>query len=199
MTDSPAFAFIGVGSNIRPEENVGGALRALSESKVISVVGISTFYRTAPLPDPTDSASDPNRDILQADPDFLNGVIEVRTFLGPSGLLALLGEIEKDMGRKRPSNKYAPRTLDLDLLLFGELENGSMGTVWHAIGQDGALAHRDIERRAFVAHPLLELAPDLNLPPHGVPLRAFAMTFDTPGGRPEVDFTEDLRTRFLPS
>lgn len=199
MADFPALAFIGVGSNIRPEENVRGALKALSESKVLSVVGISTFYRTAPLPDPRDSASDPNRDILQADPDFLNGVLEVRTFLGPAGLLALLGEIEKALGRRRPSKAYAPRTLDLDLLLFGELKEGSTDPLWQPVGQDGSLAHRDIERRAFVAHPLLELAPDLSLPPHGVPLRAFAMSFDTPGGRPEVDFTRDLRTRFLAS
>jgi 2-amino-4-hydroxy-6-hydroxymethyldihydropteridine diphosphokinase len=199
VSDTPALAFIGVGSNIRPEENVRKALQALSESKVLTVVGISTFYRTAPLPDPADSASRPEQNILEADPDFLNGVLEVRTVLKPDGLLALLGEIEKAMGRRRPSNKYAPRTLDLDLLLFGELQEGAPAPVWKAIGQDGALAHRDIERRAFVAHPLFELAPDLSLPPHGVPLRAFASSFDTPGGLPEEEFTRDLRSRFLPS
>ncbi len=199
MTESPAVAFLGVGSNIRPRENVHKALKALSESKVLTVVGISTFYRTAPLPDPADSTSRPDHSLLEADPDFFNGVLEVRTVLGPDGLLALLGEIEKALGRKRPSKAYAPRTLDLDLLLFGNLEEGLPNPAWQPIAQDGAFAHRDIERRAFVAQPLFELAPDLSLPPHGIPLRAFAMSFDTPGGSPEEAFTDDLRSRYLPA
>ena len=56
---------------------------------------------------------------------------------------------------------------------------------------------RDVERRAFVALPLMELEPALVLPPHGVPIQALAAGFQTPGGKAEEEFSQDLRTRFL--
>ena len=193
----PALAYVGVGSNIHPEENVVRALDSLTEATEVTVTGISTFYRTAALPDPRDSTAPPAEDLQDLDPDFLNGVLEIRTVLSSTELLALLARTERALGRKRPGNPYAPRTMDLDLLLYGRKEREDSDPLWQAIGPNGFLAHTDIERRPFVTHPLLEIAPNLILPQHGMPLRAFAATFDTPGGRPEAAFTEGLRSRFL--
>jgi 2-amino-4-hydroxy-6-hydroxymethyldihydropteridine diphosphokinase len=199
VVDSPAFAYVGVGSNIRPEDNVRKALTALAETHGVTLTAISTFYRTAAIADPKDSILPPSPDRRDFDPDFLNGVLEIRTDLSTDALLQLFHEIEIGLGRQRPSEPYAPRTIDLDLLLFGRGQSGVSGPTWQEIGPKRYLAHNDIERRAFVAHPLLELAPNLVLPPHGIPLRALATVFDSPGGAAEADFTEDLRVRLLPA
>ena len=129
--------------------------------------------------------------------DFLNGVLELRTFLTPENLMMLFAGVENALGRRRPASRYAPRTMDLDLLLYGRAAEGGVAMDWEEIGPDGMLAHRDIQRRAFVAIPLFELAPDLILPPHNIPLIALAGTFDTPGGKAEEELTADLRRRFL--
>jgi len=192
-----ALAYVGVGSNIRPDENVVRALEFLTEPPDVTLTGISTFYRTAALPDPADSTAPPDQRLQNLDPDFLNGVLELRTTLMPTELLSLLTNTERALGRHRPSNRYASRTMDLDLLLFGRKEGEGHPPIWEKIGPSGYLAHSDIERRPFVTHPLLELAPDLILPRYGMPLRALAASFDTPGGQPETDFTKTLRSRFL--
>jgi len=188
---------VGVGSNIRPEENVRRAFGALSEEPGVTLTGIATFYRTAPIADPTASTSLPDQRPLEFDPDFLNGVLEIRTALSSGELVRLLAEVEGALGRERPGRRFAPRTIDLDLLLFGREEVPNGGPVWEEIGPNKYMAHSDIERRSFVAHPLMELAPELILPPHGVPLRAFAASFDTPGGKPETELTAAFRSRFL--
>ena len=197
MTNRPALAYVGVGSNIRPEENVRRAFGALSGEPGVTLTGISTFYRTAPIADPTDSTSLPNQGPLKLDPDFLNGVLEIRTAFSSDGLLTLFTEIEEALGRERPGGRFAPRTIDLDLLLFGREEVPNGDPVWEEIGPHKYLAHSDIERRSFVAHPLMELAPELILPPHGAPLRAFAASFESPGGKPEIQIAEALRSLFL--
>jgi len=197
MVDSLALAYVGVGSNIRPEDNVRKALTALAETQGVALTGISTFYRTAPIADPKDSILAPDQDRVDFDPDFLNGVLEIRTALPSDALLQLFDSIEAGLGRERPSKRYAPRTMDLDLLLYGRGYSGVSGPIWEEIGPNGYLAHTDIERRPFVSHPLLELDPKLALPPHGIPLLAFAAIFDSPGGTAETDFTQDLRVRFL--
>lgn len=193
----PALAYVGVGSNIQPEENVPRALASLAESSETYLTGISTFYRTAPITDPNNTTLPPEEHPGELDPDFLNGVLEVRTVLSSDGLLDLFAQVEKALGRRRPGGRFQPRTIDLDLLLFGRNDQVGGSVVWEPIGPSRYLSHTDIERRAFVAHPLLELAPSLSLPPHGIPLRALAATFDTPGGVPEKTFTESLRSRFL--
>ena len=197
MTRPPARAFIGVGSNLQPEENVRRAIQTVMDVPGITLTGISTFYRTAALSDPSNALAPSDPDT--ADPDFLNGVLEIRTVLSPDELLTLFAEIERSLGRVRETNRFAPRTIDLDLLLYGSGEGGESELEWYVIGADGARAHRDIERRAFVAHPLLELAPNLILPPHRVPLRALAASFDSPGGAAELALTDELRRRFPPS
>ena len=199
MNSRPALAYVGVGSNIHPEENVVRALESLAETPGVTLTGISTFYRTGALSDPTDSAAPPDQGLRDLDPDFLNGVLELRTVLNPTDCLALFAAIERALGRERPGNRYAPRTMDLDLLLYGREAADEPDPIWQEIGPGGFLAHSDIEGRPFVAHPLLELAPNLILLPHGTPLQAFAASYDTPGGRPETAFTQTLRSRFLAS
>jgi 2-amino-4-hydroxy-6-hydroxymethyldihydropteridine diphosphokinase len=134
----------------------------------------------------------------EVDPDFLNGVLEIRTLLSPSELLERFAQIENDLGRTRPGNRYAPRTMDLDLLLFGSDEGPGSSPEWKVIAEGGVMAHVDILKRGFVALPLLELAPDLVLPPHRIPLQALALSFGSPGGKAEEALTNDLRTQFLP-
>lgn len=134
-----------------------------------------------------------------ADPDFLNGVLEIRTRLSAPELLERFAQIENALGRTRMGNRYAPRPMDLDLLLFGLDQGPGANPEWKEISPEGALAHRDIQKRGFVALPLLELAPDLLLPPHRIPLQALALSFGTPGGKAEETLSDNLRSRFIPS
>lgn len=198
MTERSAIAYLGVGSNLQPEGNIPLALDLLQDTPGIQLSGISTFFRTAPIANPQRMTSVPSVAGTEADPDFLNGVLEIRTLLTSQELLKRLAQIEARLGRKRPADRWGPRTMDLDLLLYGLYQGPGTNPLWEEIGEEGVLAHPDIHKRGFVALPLLELAPDLVLPPHRVPLRALALSFDSPGGTIEELFTENLRVRFLP-
>lgn len=136
-----ALVFIGAGSNIKPEKNLLEALRLLQEKT--SVIGISTFYWTEPLK---------NKEA----PLFCNGVFKVETILDPVTLkYSVLRRIESSLGRTRTKDKYAPRTIDLDILLYDNeiiIEEGMI------------IPDPDIKKRNFIAIPLSELAPDLILP-----------------------------------
>jgi 2-amino-4-hydroxy-6-hydroxymethyldihydropteridine diphosphokinase len=181
---------VGVGSNIHPEENVLGALAFLEEYPGIHIVGISTFYRTPALPAPGGSKAS-----VVPDPDYLNGVLELQTVLDADTLARVLEETEDALGRARIAERYAPRTMDLDLLLF--LSPPARGTSRVHGGNTAPPPHPEIRTRAFVAIPLLELAPDLLLPPDGTPLREIASAFSGPGGEAEAILTERIRQRFL--
>lgn len=127
-----ARAYVGVGSNIEPEDNVRTALRLLERR--VRVVGVSTFYRTEPIGRPHD-------------PEFINGVVAIETSLGaPELKWGVLRSMERQLGRRRRPDAYAPRTIDLDLLCY-----------------DGELLDPGVEQRAFVALPLVELEPTLAL------------------------------------
>ncbi|HRD99101.1 MAG TPA: 2-amino-4-hydroxy-6-hydroxymethyldihydropteridine diphosphokinase, partial [Rubrivivax sp.] len=104
---------------------------------------VSPRYRTAPL--------------LASGPDFLNAVVELATDLEPAALLAALHGIEAAHGRRRPYPN-APRTLDLDLLLYGQRVMDTQAL---------RLPHPRLHERAFVLAPLLDLAPDLVHPTLG--------------------------------
>jgi 2-amino-4-hydroxy-6-hydroxymethyldihydropteridine diphosphokinase len=96
--------YVAVGSNIDPERNIPEALRRLAEN--VTVGATSRFYRTEPLGRP-------------GQPPFLNGVVRVRTALDAEILkFKVLRGIEKALGRERTADTYAPRTIDLDILLF---------------------------------------------------------------------------------
>ncbi len=97
----------------------------------------SSFYRTAPI----DATG----------PDYVNAVAELRTGLGPYELLAALQELEQAAGRER-SYRNAPRTLDLDVLRYGELQQDDPRLT---------LPHPRMHERAFVLVPLAEIAPGL--------------------------------------
>lgn len=137
--------FIGIGSNLAsarfgPPQSVATAALAALSSRGLPAVRRSRWYISAPLP-----AAD--------QPDFINGVVEIGTTLPPATLMAVLHEIETEFGRER-SVANAARVLDLDLLAMGD-----------QIRKDNpTLPHPRMHLRAFVLHPLIELAPDWQHP-----------------------------------
>jgi 2-amino-4-hydroxy-6-hydroxymethyldihydropteridine diphosphokinase len=165
--------FVSVGSNVDPEDNVTRGLRLLDDE--IGIRGISTFYRTPALGRPQD-------------PPFANGVVEVGDALGPFDLKKLLQQIEQAVGRERDADRYAPRTLDLDLILYGDRVSSSDALM---------LPHPDIRERNFVAIPLLELAPDLVLPDSGMPLRSVVGSLPSYPMQPLGDLTLRLRAEVV--
>jgi 2-amino-4-hydroxy-6-hydroxymethyldihydropteridine diphosphokinase len=129
--------FVGLGANLGDAvASVRAATARLNSLPRTRLVAASSLYRTAPL----DAAG----------PDYINAVAEMRTELEPAALLAQLQALEQDFGRQRPYH-HAPRTLDLDLLFFGERRLQSPGLM---------LPHPRLQARAFVLAPLAELAPD---------------------------------------
>jgi len=165
-------AFIAVGSNIAPERNVEAALELLMQH--VRVVASSTFYRTAPL-DRSEQAS------------FLNGVWRVATLMTPRALkFDVLRQIEAELGRVRMADKYAPRTIDLDLVLYGDAVVDE---------SDLRLPDPDIRTRPFIAAPLLELAPDLRLPDTGEALAVLPCARVAPDMEPDEALTARLRER----
>jgi 2-amino-4-hydroxy-6-hydroxymethyldihydropteridine diphosphokinase len=163
-------AYIGVGSNILPEKNIKRALAYLSQHERIT--GISTFYRTMPFDRP-------------GDPPFYNGVVRIATAAGPRNLkFHVLRNIEKRLHRQRTKDKSAPRTIDLDLLVYEDM-----------VMDDGELQIPDpgILERPFVAAPLYELAGDLILPGWDTPVRVIAERLKDQGMRPMHEYTKQLR------
>ena len=145
-------AFIGLGSNLGDREKILlSALTLLADSSKIEFLSTSSFYETAPVLD--------NPDGCVADqPDYLNAVCQIKTDLSARLLLVRLLEIEKQCGRERKNQEHGPRTLDLDLLIYGE-----------TICKTAVLSvpHPRLHNRAFVLYPLMEIVPDLVVPGRG--------------------------------
>jgi 2-amino-4-hydroxy-6-hydroxymethyldihydropteridine diphosphokinase len=132
-------AYVGIGSNLdHPRAHVTSAFDELDKLPHTRVVKKSSLYRSAPLG-------------YAAQPDFVNAVAQLETGLPAERLLAELQELEARHGRQR-SFANAPRTLDLDLLLFGDLELRTKALT---------VPHPRMRERAFVLEPLLEIAPHL--------------------------------------
>lgn len=150
---SAARVFIALGSNLGDRRaRLEGAVAALRATEEVEVVGVSSWHETRAEGGPS------------GQPDFLNGVLEVRTELSPEDLLWLLQRIETRFGRDRKSEvRHGPRTLDLDLLLHGDERRASASLT---------LPHPGLEERTFVLAPLCELAPELELPRCGLSVRA---------------------------
>jgi 2-amino-4-hydroxy-6-hydroxymethyldihydropteridine diphosphokinase len=145
-------AYVAVGSNIRPDKNIDAALVALMHR--IHVTGVSSFYKTAPIDRPEQQP-------------FYNGVWQISTRLSPRVVkFQVLRRIETKLGRKRTKDPHAPRTIDLDLILYG---NKVIDT------PDFYLPDPDIASRPFVAIPLLELHPNLVIPGTGERLSSLAV------------------------
>lgn len=138
-------AFVGLGANLGdPRGQIRAALAALEKIPATRLAGQSSCYRSAPIG-------------YAEQPHFLNAVARLETALAPRALLDALLEIERRLGRNR-SFANAPRTLDLDLLLYGEA----------VISESGMhVPHPRMHTRAFVLAPLAELDPGLEIPGHG--------------------------------
>lgn len=135
-------AYIGLGSNLGDKEaNIKKALELLGAAPGVQVKKVASFYRTAPL-------YKPKQDF------FLNTVAEIETSLDPHELLKLCKDIEKGLERV-PTERWGPRTIDLDLLLYG---NDKIST------SDLIVPHPRMNERAFVIAPLAEIAPGLEVP-----------------------------------
>ena len=134
-------AWIGLGANLGDaRRTLAEALAEIARIERTRLLRVSSLYRSAPV----DAEG----------PDFLNAAALVETTLGPEALLDALQAIERAHGRER-SHRNAPRTLDLDLLAFGDrVQQGPRLT----------LPHPRLHLRAFVLAPLAELAPGLRLP-----------------------------------
>jgi 2-amino-4-hydroxy-6-hydroxymethyldihydropteridine diphosphokinase len=137
--------YIGLGSNLgESREQLRRALADIDALSDTRVVACSSFYRSAPVG-------------FLDQPDFVNAVAKITTCLSPQALLAALLHIEHCYGRERVFQN-APRTLDLDVLLYGQSQIQEAGLT---------VPHPQMHLRAFVLLPLLEVAPDCLIPSIG--------------------------------
>ncbi|MEM3972683.1 MAG: 2-amino-4-hydroxy-6-hydroxymethyldihydropteridine diphosphokinase [Saccharolobus sp.] len=166
-----AKAYIGIGSNIEPEDNVRKSLIYLRDK--FKVTKISTVYLTKAIP--------PNQ------PDYYNCVVEIKTNLDPFYIKYVLRKIEEKLGRVRSENKYMPRTIDLDLLLYGNL----------VINSDELIIPNPEILRPFVIIPLYELNEDLVIPNINKSLKELIKSVNGDDMKPLNDYTEELRKEVL--
>lgn len=141
----PVAAYVALGSNLcDPRAQVERGFDALAGLPLTVLRARSRLYRTPPwgIPD---------------QPDFVNAVARLETSLPPRELLDALQGVETRAGRVRGA-RYGPRTLDLDLLLYGDVELHEPGLV---------IPHPRLHERAFVLRPLADVAPELEVPGRG--------------------------------
>jgi 2-amino-4-hydroxy-6-hydroxymethyldihydropteridine diphosphokinase len=138
-------AYVALGANLGdPASTVRAAFGALANLPESRVVHCSSLYRTAPVG-------------ITEQPDFINAVAALETTLAPEALLDALLDLEQRFGRVR-AERNGPRTLDLDVLLYNDLEIDLPRLI---------LPHPRLHLRAFVLQPLGEIAPKLQLPRRG--------------------------------
>ncbi|MBN1697052.1 MAG: 2-amino-4-hydroxy-6-hydroxymethyldihydropteridine diphosphokinase [Spirochaetales bacterium] len=165
-----ADVYIGVGSNIRPEENILKAIGLLKEK--VTVKAASTFYMTQPLK-------------RRKQHHYVNGVILIETGVEPKKLkYEILRFIEESCGRKRTADKYSSRPMDLDILLYDEMVSEEADLV---------IPDPDIGKRPFIGLPLFELAPRLILPDTGIPLADIAASMNGETMRPANELTAAIK------
>ena len=139
-------AYVGLGSNVGDRERMlWSAVHMLAFNPEVDVVAVSSFRETAPVG-------------LLDQPDFLNGAVALRTELQPRALLDLLLAVELELGRTRDGPRFGPRTIDLDLLLYGD----------EIVDEPGlTVPHPRLHERRFALEPLAELDPALTVPEMG--------------------------------
>lgn len=136
-------AWLGLGSNLQqPVAQLEEALDRLAALDQIEILATSSFYRTPPWGD-------------EQQDDFINAVVQIETSLDPVPLLRVLQSIEKLMGRQRTGRRWGPRLIDVDLLLYGDLQYQS---------DDLEIPHPRMHERAFVLVPLCELDNTVEIP-----------------------------------
>jgi 2-amino-4-hydroxy-6-hydroxymethyldihydropteridine diphosphokinase len=164
-----AQAFVSIGSNIDPEENVSKAVGLLA--KQARITGLSTVYVTEPVGRP-------------GQPPYYNCVVALDTPLLPLELKrTVLRRIEDELGRMRGEDKFAPRTIDLDLIIYDDvvMKTGEL-----------TLPDPEIRTRPFLAGPLFELAPNLIMPDSKEPIAKIAARMRDSGMTPLVAYTNRL-------
>jgi 2-amino-4-hydroxy-6-hydroxymethyldihydropteridine diphosphokinase len=145
---APTRAYVGLGSNLGDRlDNLQRAVELLLE-KGLSVMEASSVYETDPVGPPQ--------------PDFLNAAVAVDCDLPPAELVGVLKQVEAEIGREQ-SERWGPRVIDLDLLLYGEETVAEPGVT---------VPHAELTNRAFALVPILEIDDDVELP-SGEPLSAF--------------------------
>lgn len=165
-----AKAFVSAGSNIEAEKNMRQALRLLVND--VRVRAVSTVYLTEPI-------GPPGR------PPYYNCVIQIETALPPLVLKChVLDRIEGELGRARSSDRYAPRTIDLDLILYDSVVLAE---------KELTLPDPDILRRPFLIAALRELAPDLVLPGTAVSIAEASKSVHFDTMKPLAAYTDTLR------
>lgn len=135
--------YIALGSNLaQPLDQVKCALEALAHLPRTTFIGCSSFYRSKPLGP-------------QNQPDYLNAVVALDTALPADQLLDCTQAIEQNQGRVRKAERWGPRTLDLDILLYGDevIDNERL-----------TVPHYDMKNREFMLYPLAEIAAELRFP-----------------------------------
>lgn len=154
MTTS-VIAFVGLGGNLGdPAATLGAALQALDEVQGTRLLRASRLYRTPAWG-------------VEQQPDFINAVAMLETSLGAQALLESLFVIERRHGRVREAEqRWGPRTLDLDLLLYGDAMIDEPGL---------RVPHPYLHERAFALLPLLEIAADVEIPGRGLARNAVSL------------------------
>jgi 2-amino-4-hydroxy-6-hydroxymethyldihydropteridine diphosphokinase len=138
-----SLVYIGLGSNLGDRAaTIRAALERLDADAEIELVAVSSLRETDPVG-------------FEDQPRFLNGAAALRTELGPRELLDLMLEVERGLGRVREGARYGPRTIDLDLLLYGDAVVDEPGLT---------IPHPRLAERVFVLEPLIELDPGLEVP-----------------------------------
>ena len=147
---SPSIAYIGLGSNLEhPPEQIRTAARALDKLPDTRVVADSGLFLSKPMVPPGGAVSQP---------DYYNAVAKIETQLNPDQLLTHLQMIEQVQQRKRVQ-RWGPRTIDLDILMFDDLQMDS---------EYLTLPHPGLSQREFVLYPLSNIDDSLVIPGHGM-------------------------------
>ncbi|MGH7177973.1 MAG: 2-amino-4-hydroxy-6-hydroxymethyldihydropteridine diphosphokinase [Tepidisphaeraceae bacterium] len=140
---TPTTAYVAVGANLGDRAgNIRAAMDLLRATDGIEVCRVSSLFENPALGGPIGAS------------DFLNGAVEIRTTLDPLALLGAVQQIERQLGRVR-REKWEPRIIDLDLLLFG----GQVVNSTHL-----TIPHPRMHERRFVLQPLAQIAPDVQHP-----------------------------------
>lgn len=157
-------AYVGIGSNMEaPLQCCKESVKKLSSIKGVKLERVSSYYKTEPVIDFAVQKQN-----LEHQDWFINAVAEIRTNLSPRELLTALQDIERDMGRTR-EYKGAPRTIDLDLLLYDQEVIGD---------KDLIVPHPQMHKRRFVLEPMCEIASYVIHPAYGVSMRGLKDRLD---------------------
>ncbi|MCF4008273.1 2-amino-4-hydroxy-6-hydroxymethyldihydropteridine diphosphokinase [Rheinheimera sp. UJ63] len=143
MIKQTELCYIGLGANLtEPVAQLQRAVAALAQLPACQLLHVSRFYSSKPM-GPQDQ------------PDYVNAVAALNTELSAQQLLQALQQIEREQGRQRKAERWGPRTLDLDILLFGQQQIATPSLT---------VPHYGMTKREFVLYPLAEIAPNLVLP-----------------------------------